>query len=144
MDEKDRRIIEYLREHGREKISEMAKNLEMPRITIYERMQAMIKNGAIEKFTIKPNYRELGLPVIAFIFVAFDPKEKITQRELAKKISEFKEVEEVYIIAGEWDLLLKVRESAVEDIGNFVLDRLREMKGIGKTETITVFSTVKQ
>lgn len=144
MDEKDRRILEYLMDHGRDKISEMSKNLDIPRITIYERMQAMIRNGIIDKFTVKPNYKELGLPIISFIFVAFDPKEKITQRELALNISSFKEVEEVYIIAGEWDLLLKVRVSTIEEIGNFVLDRLREMKGIGKTETITVFSAVKQ
>ncbi|MEM0160920.1 MAG: Lrp/AsnC family transcriptional regulator [Thermoplasmata archaeon] len=144
MDEKDRRIITYLMEHGRDKISEMSKNLDIPRITIYERMQTMIKNGVIDKFTVKPNYKELGLPIIAFIFVAFDPKEKITQRELGLKISSYKEVEEVYIIAGEWDLLLKVRLSTIEEVGNFVLDKLREMKGIGKTETITVFSTVKQ
>jgi DNA-binding Lrp family transcriptional regulator len=144
MDEKDRKIIEYLMEHGRDKISDMSKNLDIPRITIYERMQALIRNGVIDKFTVKPNYKELGLPIIAFIFVAFDPKEKITQRELALKVSSFKEVEEVYIIAGEWDLLLKVRVASIEEIGNFVLDHLREMKGIGKTETITVFSAVKQ
>jgi DNA-binding Lrp family transcriptional regulator len=144
MDEKDKRILEYLMDHGRDKISEMSNNLEIPRITIYERMQAMIRDGIINKFTIKPNYKELGLSVISFIFVAFDPKEKITQRELALNISSFKEVEEVYIIAGEWDLLLKIRVSNVEDIGNFVLDVLREIKGIGKTETITVFSAVKQ
>ncbi len=81
----------------------------------------------------------------AYIFVEFDPpSEKVTQRELAKRVAQMPEVEEVHIVTGEWDLLLKVRAPSMEDIGNFVLDRLRETKGIAKTETITIFSTVKE
>ncbi|MEM3335768.1 MAG: Lrp/AsnC ligand binding domain-containing protein, partial [Thermoplasmata archaeon] len=59
-----------------------------------------------------------------------------------KKISVMKNVEEVHIIAGEWDLIVKVRGSSVEEIGELVVENLRNIEGVEKTMTIVVFETV--
>lgn len=53
-------------------------------------------------------------------------------------------VREVYIISGEWDLLLKVRGRDLAEIGQLILDKLRGMKGVGKTITCTCFGTIKE
>ena len=53
-------------------------------------------------------------------------------------------VYEVAVISGEWDMLLKVRAGSVEDIGRLVVDRLRALKGIEKTETCVAFQTIKE
>lgn len=143
MDQKDRMILEYLIENGRDKISDISRTLDIPRVTVHERIQGMVRRGVIRKFTAVPDYEVLGTPFVAFIFVGFRSANKISQRELAKKVSQMKEVEEVHIIAGAWDLLLKVRARSLKDIGDLVLDRLREMEGVEKTETITIFQTVK-
>lgn len=143
MDQKDRMIFDHLREKGRDKISDISNELNIPRITVYERIQNMVKRGTIKKFTIVPDYAEIGLPTVAFIYVLFDASSGSSQRELAKKIANFSEVEELYIITGEWDMLLKVRAPSVEEIGNFILDRLRSVAGVQRTETVTVFSVVK-
>jgi len=143
MDQKDHLIMNYLKEDGRAKISDISRELNIPRITVYERMQAMIKAGIIKQFTIIPDYSELGIPVIAYIFILFDSSKGLSQRDLAKQISKISEVEEVHIVAGIWDILIKVRGRSMEDIGNFVLDKLRSIDGIDKTETVTIFSTVK-
>lgn len=143
MDQKDRMILEYLIENGRDKISDIARTLDIPRVTVHERIQGMVHRGIIQKFTVVPDYEALGIPFVAFIFVGFHSVNKVSQRELARKISQIKEVEEVHIIAGEWDLLLKVRTRSFKEIGDLVLDSLREMEGVERTETITIFQTVK-
>jgi len=48
------------------------------------------------------------------------------------------------VISGEWDMLLKVRANSVEEIGKLVVDKLRAMKGIEKTETCVSFQTIKE
>lgn len=143
MDSKDQRIFQYLVDHGRDKISDISKELDIPRVTVYERIQGMVRDGIIKKFTIIPDYKAIGLPVVSFIFVSFNPDAGVTQRQLAEKISKFKEVEEVYIIAGQWDMMVKVRSGTIEEVGNFVLDKLRATAGVEKTETVSVFSVVK-
>jgi DNA-binding Lrp family transcriptional regulator len=53
-------------------------------------------------------------------------------------------VQEVHIITGDWDILIKVRERDVDTIGKFVIDRLRAVKGVEKTLTCVVFETEKE
>lgn len=142
MDEKDRRILDYLIEHGRDKIADISRHLDIPRITVYERMQNMIEKGIIKGFTALPDYSEIGLGAMAYIFVSFDPKSGTSQKKMAQEISTLKNVYETSIVAGEWDIILKARGSSIEEIGDFVLEKLRRVKGVERTETISVFTSV--
>jgi Lrp/AsnC family leucine-responsive transcriptional regulator len=63
---------------------------------------------------------------------------------VAEEIAKFPEVQEVHIITGDWDLLIKLRAENVESIGKFVVDKLRLIKGLEKTLTCMVFETVKE
>ena len=53
-------------------------------------------------------------------------------------------MQEVHIITGDWDLLVKLRAENVDVIGKFVVDKLRLIKGLEKTLTCMVFETVKE
>lgn len=144
MDEKDLAILEKLMENARKPVKEIAKEVKLPRTTVAERIKKLVNKGIIRKFTAILNYEKIGMPITAFILVSFIPNPDISQRELAREISKIENVREVYIIAGEWDLLLKVRGKDMEEIGKLVLDKLRGMKGVGKTVTCTCFSVIKE
>ena len=143
MDEKDWAIIDILRRNARTSNSDIGRELNVSEGTVRKRIQKLLDEGAIKKFTVVPDYEAIGLPTVGFIYISFDAASGKSQREIASKISGFPEVEEVYIIAGEWDMLIKVRAKSVEEVGNFVLDRLRTVPGVERTETVTVFSIVK-
>ncbi len=72
------------------------------------------------------------------------PNPDLSKRQLAKRIAKIPGVYEVHIISGEYDLLLKVRGKSLEDIGKLVVDKLRQLKGVGKTLTFACFETVKE
>ena len=63
---------------------------------------------------------------------------------MAEEIARFPEVQEVYIITGDWDLLVKLRAENVDAVGKFVVDKLRLIKGLEKSLTCMVFETVKE
>jgi DNA-binding Lrp family transcriptional regulator len=63
---------------------------------------------------------------------------------VAEEIARFPEVQEVHIITGYWDLLVKLRAENVDAIGKFVVDKLRLIKGLEKTLTCMIFETVKE
>jgi Lrp/AsnC family leucine-responsive transcriptional regulator len=67
-----------------------------------------------------------------------------SQRDGAAEIAKFPEVQEVHIITGDWDLLIKLRAESVDSIGQFVIDKLRFVRGIEKTLTCMVFETCKE
>jgi DNA-binding Lrp family transcriptional regulator len=143
IDQKDLAILRELEIDSSRSTKAIAKTLSMPRATVHERIRKMREKGIIRGFTVIPDYSKLGEPISAFILVSFLPNSFVSQRELAKKISELEGVREVHLISGEYDILLKVRGKSMEDIGSLVIDRLRQIEGVGRTITCASFATVK-
>jgi DNA-binding Lrp family transcriptional regulator len=105
--------------------------------------------GIIKDYRAVLNSQKLGLSATALILASVsyqtkDDNKLISQREIASDIAKFPEVQEVYIITGDWDLLIKLRAENVNTVGKFVIDRLRLVKGIEKTLTCMVFETCKE
>ncbi|NJE08356.1 Lrp/AsnC family transcriptional regulator [Thermococcus sp. M39] len=144
LDRIDLRLLEELKENARENIATLSKKLGIPRTTVHYRIKKLVEEGIIERFTIKPNYKKLNLGTTAFILARYDPDSGLSQREVAERVASINGVYEVHIIAGEWDLLIKVRAPSAEDIGKIVIDKLREIKGIDQTVTMVSFVTVKE
>jgi len=144
LDEKDRELLRELKKDSRATVAELSKRLGMPRSTVHERIIRMRKAGIIRRFTIEEDYKKTGLPTMAFALASYDPQQKADQHEVAKEVSKIPGVLGVYIISGEWDMLIKVRGRSIEDIGTTVLDRIRGVRGILKTYTMSCFEVVRE
>ncbi|WP_148883112.1 Lrp/AsnC family transcriptional regulator [Thermococcus aciditolerans] len=144
LDATDLRLLKELKENARENIASLSKKLGIPRTTVHYRIKKLVEDGVIEKFTVKPDYKKLDLGTTAFILARYEPDSGLSQREVAERIAALDGVYEVHIIAGEWDLLIKVRAPSSEAVGRIVVDRLREIKGVGQTVTMVSFVTVKE
>ncbi len=146
LDAIDVKLLNELKENARENIASLSKKLGIPRTTVHYRIKRLVDEGIIEKFTVKPNYKKLDLGgTTAFILARYDPPDSgLTQREVAERIAALDGVYEVHIISGEWDMMIKVRAPSAEEVGKIVVDKLREIKGIGQTVTMVSFVTVKE
>ena len=144
MDAKDERILGELMRDGRVSVVEVADRLDLPRATVQERVKKMVESGVIRRFAAIPDYAKTGRQVMAYVFVTFGSGGGLSQRKLAEEVSKLPGVFEVSVISGEWDILLKVRAGSVEEIGRLVVDKLRAMRGIEKTETCVAFQMIKE
>ena len=143
IDEKDKMILEELQKDARAPTKRIAQNLEIPRVTVHTRIEKMKQDGIILGFTVKINYEKIGLPVTAFVFISFSSQEKLTQQELAEQIAEIKNVYEVHLISGEWDILIKIRGESLDKNVKIVLNEIRILEGVAKTITCPSFTRVK-
>ncbi|HMA83394.1 MAG TPA: Lrp/AsnC family transcriptional regulator [Candidatus Thermoplasmatota archaeon] len=145
LDDKDCKILNELMKNSRNSTKQIAENVHIPRVTVHDRIQKMVKNDIIKKFTILPNYEKLGLMTTVYVFVASNPYEsKISISEIAQKIKSFPGVYEVHIISGEYDILLKIRGKSFDDVGKNTIAKIRQISGIGRTFTCPCFTTVKE
>lgn len=144
MDEKDTAILDELMKDSRKTTKAIARELDIPRATVHDRIVKMEQKKVIKRYTAVPDYAQLGLGVSAFILVQFEAEKGISQRDTAEDISSLPGIFAVHMISGEYDMLLKVRGASMEEIGKLVIDRLREVKGVARTLTCTVFTTVKE
>jgi len=138
MDSKDKKIIEALKDNSRQSIKELAKKTGIRPSTIHQRIQKLIQNRSIEKFTIKLNNKEAGENFIVFMLVKGTPSEYIDH-----KITANSHVKEIFGITGEYDLLIKLKFNDVNEFNNFVLN-FRKNKSVQTTLTMVATANLKE
>jgi len=143
-DPKDEKILQKLRLDSSRSVSEIASELDMPRTTVQERIKRLVDFGIIKRFTVQLDHAKLGKPVTAFILVSFMSGSGVSQREAAEKIAEIPDISEVHVISGDWDIIAKARGESIQAIGELVLDRIRNVRGVERTLTCTSFVAVKE
>lgn len=148
IDEKDSGILNLLQKNCRMTAKEIAQKIDSPVTTVFAKMKRMEELGIIRDYNAVLEAQKLNMGTTAFILasVSYRLKEgaQQSQRKIAQEIAKFPEVQEVHIIAGDWDILMKVKEKDVGAIGKFVVDKLRMVEGIEKTLTCMVFVTEKE
>jgi Lrp/AsnC family leucine-responsive transcriptional regulator len=149
LDEKDREILKMLMEDAKAPAKDISAKIDSPITTVYSRIKRLEDAGVIKGYKPILDAAKLGRPTTAFIFVSFmyrppGADKDLDQREVAKRVGKFPEVQEVHITTGDWDFLIKVKESDVNAVGRFVVDKLRMVPGISKTLTVMVFDSVKE
>ena len=146
--DKEKRILEILQENCRLTVKEIARKIDSPITTIYSKLKKLEKKGYIKKYTAIINEKKLGLTTTAYILLSFSYEtkngRKLDQREVARRIARIPEVQEAHIVTGDWDIILKVRVKDVDDLGKFIIDKLRRIEGVEKTLTSVVLETVKE
>ncbi|MEM3769632.1 MAG: Lrp/AsnC family transcriptional regulator [Candidatus Bathyarchaeia archaeon] len=149
LDEKDLAILSLLQKNCKMTAKEIARKINSPITTVFAKIKRMEQQGIIKEYRAVLDHRKLDFGVTAFILASFSyrtNKEEVplSQRAIAEQISKFPEVQEVHIISGDWDILIKVKDKDVDSVGRFVIDKLRTVKGVEKTLTCMVFDTPKE
>ena len=149
LDEKDQAILQLIQENSKLTANQIAKKINSPITTVFAKTKRMEELGIIKQYRAILSPEKLSLNTAAFILASVSYTARadgttISQREVAEEIARFPEVQEVHIITGDWDLLVKLRAENVDAIGKFVVDKLRLIKGLEKTLTCMVFETVKE
>src|SRR3989338_2235185 len=142
-DEKDTLILEELKRNSRASTVDISRKTGIPRVTVHERIKKLVDKEIIKKFTVIPDYKKLGNETSAFVVISYLPN-KLIQKEVAEKIAKVPDVYEIHLIAGEWDMIAKVRGKNLEEIGKLVLERIRKIEGVAKTFTLACFETIKE
>ena len=149
LDGKDVIILKLLQKDCKMTAKEMAKEVGSPITTVYSKIKRMEELGIIRHYKAILDSRKLDKGTTAFLLVSFGyrpgGREKpLSQRDVAKRIATFPEVQEVHIITGDWDILIKVRADHVDTLGNLVMDKIRTVEGVENTLSCIVYETVKE
>jgi len=149
LDKRDVKILKLLQRNCKMTAKEIAKKIGSPITTVYAKIKRMEELGIIKQYKAILDSKKLDKGTTAFILVSFayrpGGREKpLSQREVAEQIAIFPEVQEVHIITGSWDILIKVKADHVDTLGKLVMDKLRMVEGIENTLSCIVYETVKE
>lgn len=131
MDQKDEKILEYLKSNGRASYTDIAEEIDVSEGTVRNRVQKMKENGVIERFTVETS----GLGSKAVVMVKLE-----TGRDIESVLEEFPGGIDIKEVAGEYDLILEVERESNPEI-NSLLDEIRRIDGVESTETFMVLNS---
>ena len=142
--------LTLIQENSKLTANQIAKKINAPITTVFAKIKRMEEAGIITQYRAILSPQMLNLGTAAFILASVSyttikaDGTPVSQRDVAEEIARFPEVQEVHIITGDWDLLVKLRAENVDAVGKFVVDKLRRIRGLEKTLTCMVFETVKE
>jgi Lrp/AsnC family transcriptional regulator, leucine-responsive regulatory protein len=136
LDRKDFALIEALQQNASLRLEDLAKLVHLAPSSVHDRLRRLQRAEIIKGWTIKVDAPSLGLGVLAYIGITSTRSCQLLTADLEAIPS----IEECHSVAGELCTLLKVR---VTDTGALLalIDRLRQIEGIEKTETTIVLQT---
>ncbi|MEC8704285.1 MAG: Lrp/AsnC family transcriptional regulator, partial [Asgard group archaeon] len=136
-------ILKELIVNSRSSVSLIANESNVSRPTVYERIKSLENRNIIDKYTTEINYNNSGLPLTAFIQVAFNPGEAADQKTVAIEISKLEYVNKVHIITGNYDFLVEIAIDHMSNLADTIIDNLRSIKGVGNTVSNVSFKSYK-
>jgi len=138
MDDLDQRLIALLGEDSRMAISEIARRLETSRSTVQSRMDRLVRNGRIERFTVELGTEYESRLVKAHVLVKVDQAQTRVAQAGLRRIAQ---VTAIYAISGEYDMIVVVAAESTVELSR-LLDNVASLNGITRTNSSVVLETI--
>ena len=120
-------------------IARIARKIGEPSATIHYNIKKLEKEGAIRTYKAVFDHKKIDESFCAYVLINIPPSEFDTQ--LAEELAKHEEVESAATIAGEWDLILKVRAKDQDEYYGLLKKVLS--KGVEKTLTLVMLKDIK-
>ncbi len=138
LDATDLQILDLLQENCKRPLAFIGEKVGLSAPAVMERVHKMEEAGVILGYVALVDARLLGMDVTAFIGVSVAHPKMIGAFE--REVARMEAVLECHHVTGAHTLLLKVRTENTEGLEDLI-DRIRSVEGVTRTETNVVLST---
>jgi Lrp/AsnC family leucine-responsive transcriptional regulator len=131
-------ILEQLQENCKRPLAAIGEKVGLTAPSVLERIHKLEEAGVIRDYVAVLDAKHLGKDVTAFIGVSVTSPRALAAFEQA--VERIDAVLECHHVTGAWSLMLKVKTDDTEGLEH-VIDSVREIEGVTRTETMVVLST---
>ncbi len=135
IDTLDMKIIKALQADARKPIIRVAREVDANEATVRRRIDKLLKEGIIERFTVVLDYHKLGRIIKAFIGLRVQPARL---REIVDHLAKHPDIQVLYRTSGDTDIFAEVIFEQMEDLNEFLEEELRLEGILGTIVTIVI------
>ncbi len=137
-------LLSILKENALESPDNIAKMLNISVDEVRKRIAEYEKRGIIKGYQALVNVDALNINrVTALIEVKVSPEREGGFNRIANRIGKFPEVQSIYLISGDFDLLLFVVGADLKEVAFFVSEKLATIEGVQATASHFMLKTYK-
>ncbi|MDC6365685.1 MULTISPECIES: Lrp/AsnC family transcriptional regulator [Flavobacteriaceae] len=143
LDEIDRKILRILEKDAKTVAKSIAKQLNMTKTPVYERIRRLEQEGFIKHYAAIINKEQVEQSITVFGFVSLEAQKGELMDDFLAQVKEFPEVVECFVVGGEFDFLLKVMVKNLDAYYDFAKQKIASLPNIGAVKSAFVLKEVK-
>jgi DNA-binding Lrp family transcriptional regulator len=137
MDDTDRKLLARLRADARAPVARLAREVNLSRGAVQNRIERMIARGEIAGFTVRVAPEQRPMEVRAIMGLALEGERSAAVLRALRGVSA---VCAVHMTNGRWDMIVELRTESLAAFST-ALDNIRLIDGISATETSLLLHT---
>lgn len=138
VDKLDTAVLAELTRNSRVSVPKLAERLGEKPSRIYSRMDRMVDNGLIERFTVVVNHARLGYEVKSVMGVKMDSRKR---DGIIKELFSTPGVGEIAEVTGRFDILLTMYAKSLDEMHVLVSEKIGMIDGILSSESFVEMKT---
>lgn len=132
LDDIDQSILDLLHENSRISYTDIGKHVGISRVAVQMRINTLMEQGIIERFTTVINPTRIGMMVSAFFNVDVEPKHL---EQVAEKLANDPAVSSLYHMTGPSKLHMHGIFADNQEMEEFLTDKLYATEGVVSVDT---------
>ncbi len=140
----DRNILRILQQDGRLSYAELARKVGLTTTPCIERVRRLERDGVITGFSALVNPRAVGAALLVFVQIRLSRTSQDNFEQFKAAASELPEVQECYLVSGNFDYLIKARVADMAAYREFLGETLLGLPGVQESTSYVVMETVKE
>ncbi len=138
----DRRIASSLKGQDRISLSDVAKSVGLSPSTVHERVVAMHGRGVILGYTAVLEKEKLGYGAGALLML--NVSSELDVEEIGRQLASIPDIEDVYEVGGEPDLVATVWATTLEDLRSFINEKISKIPGVEDVTPLMLMRVYKK
>jgi len=144
LDRFDRAILRALAGDGRISITDLARQIGLSKSPTQARLRRLEKEGIITGYRALFDPIRLGMDHVSFVEVRLSDTREAALAEFNAAVAKVPEIEQVHLIAGNFDYLMKVRTQSMSDYRRVLADHISTLPYVSNTSTYVAMQAVKE
>ena len=144
MNNYDRKILNVLQRNGRISYTELGKQVGLTTTPCIERVKKLEREGYIRGYSARLAGQKLDAGLVVFVQIRLDRTSKQNFQKFRESIQNLEEVQECYLVTGNFDFLVKARVKDMAAYRDFLEATLLNVPGVKESTSIAAMETVKE
>ena len=140
----DRHILRILQTDARITYAELARRVGLTTTPCIERVRRLEKEGFILAYNTTLNPDKLDAGLIVFVQIRLDRTSKDNFQAFQRTVDELAQVQECYLVSGDFDFLIKARVADMRAYRDFLSDTLLSIPGVKESTSVVVMDAIKE
>ena len=143
LDNIDKKLINLLQNDSKQTTKQLSLQLNLSVTAVYERIKKLEKEQVIKQYVALINKNKIEKSFLVFCHLKLIQHSKEFISNFEKEITQLQEVSECFHVSGDYDYILKIYVTDMQEYREFMVTKLTAIKHIGSTPSIFTIGDVK-